>query len=217
MKRQQNIRPQSMFRWLMVADGDHEESCQRFRHRRAPLGSTVRAGRGGRRFFGPRVEAVGSWRFSAADSDRRFITPPLPPPHAPRVPVFLLPRHNQNKRRSPECRGVDGDAVPPDAPCREVLPVRADPAALVTVSVVLFMLLARGVFSLPVDSNGPTKSDHLLRRSIYEAYQGRDGGKAISGRRCSRGNPMRSNITISWWVSFIPFFPSWMMVSWLLC
>lgn len=71
MKRQQNTRPQSMFRWLMVADGDHEESCQRFRHRRATLGSTVRAGRGGRRFFGPRVEAVGSWRFSAADSDRR--------------------------------------------------------------------------------------------------------------------------------------------------
>ncbi|URE01229.1 hypothetical protein MUK42_00762 [Musa troglodytarum] len=209
----------------------------RFRLRRATPGSTVRAGRGGRRFFGPRVEAVLSWKFSAADSDRRgsvaimgsagpatgtasarpsparpfryrgedvvplvwyrgFHTSrkkgvppwkkaafPLPStlhPH-PRVPVFLLPRPNQNKRRSPECRGVDGDALPSDAPCREILPVHADPAALLTVSVVLLMLPARGVFSLPVDSNGRTKSDRLLRWSIYEAKDGMKGKRRPVG------------------------------------
>ncbi|CAL9752280.1 unnamed protein product [Musa acuminata subsp. burmannicoides] len=164
--------------------------------------AAVSSGRGSRP-----SDRGGSRRPTATDSRS-----PVPISRVGRLPVGLLLRRVQpwKKRRSPECRGVDGDAVPPDAPCREVIPVRADPAALVTVSVVLFMLLARGVFSLPVDSNGPTKSDHLLRRSIYEAY-------AISGRRCSRGNPVRSNITISWWVSFSPFFPSWMMVSWLLC
>ncbi|CAL9044477.1 unnamed protein product [Musa banksii] len=187
-----------MFRWLMVADGDHEESCQRFRHRRATLGSTVRAGRGGRRFFGPRVEAVGSWRFSAADSDRRGFHSPSPPP-TPRPPRSgLPPTKTQPKQaaisRVPRRRWRLGT---PGCPLSGGPPGTRCPAALVTVSVVLFMLLARGVFSLPMDSNGPTKSGHLLRRSIYESKDGMGRGEAISGRRCSRGNPVRSNITIS--------------------
>ncbi|URE01227.1 hypothetical protein MUK42_00762 [Musa troglodytarum] len=121
-----------------------------------------------------RKKGVPPWKKAA------FPLPSTLHPH-PRVPVFLLPRPNQNKRRSPECRGVDGDALPSDAPCREILPVHADPAALLTVSVVLLMLPARGVFSLPVDSNGRTKSDRLLRWSIYEAKDGMKGKRRPVG------------------------------------
>lgn len=86
---------------------------------------------------------------------------------------FLFPWLNRDtkrvppwkKRRSPECRGVDGDAVPPDAPCREVIPVRADPAALVTVSVVhatrsRSLLSSRG-FERPYQVRPPPPSVYL--------------------------------------------------------
>ncbi|CAL9159949.1 unnamed protein product [Musa hybrid cultivar] len=211
-----------MFPWLMVADGTMKNRVKGFATGERRWGprcardgaAAVSSGRGSRP-----SDRGGSRRPTATDVGRvsrrgRRLHYPSPPP-TPRPPRSgLPPTKTQPKQaaisRVPRRRWRRGT---PGCPLSG-----ADPAALVTVSVVLFMLLARGVFSLPVDSNGPTKSDHLLRRSIYEAYQGWDGRKkAISGRRCSRGNPVRSNITISWWVSFSPFFPSWMMVSWLLC
>ncbi|XP_074588434.1 putative prolyl 4-hydroxylase 3 [Curcuma longa] len=47
-------------------------------------------------------------------------------------------------------------------------------AALLTVSVVLLMLLALGIFSLPVDSDGPAK--HGPRRSVHEARNALEHG-----------------------------------------
>ncbi|CAL9176135.1 unnamed protein product, partial [Musa hybrid cultivar] len=79
--------------------------------------------------------------------------------------VWYFGSHTSRWRRSPECRGVDGDAVPPDAPCREVIPVRADPAALVTVSVVhatrsRSLLSSRG-FERPYQVRPPPPSVYL--------------------------------------------------------
>ncbi|WOL07200.1 putative prolyl 4-hydroxylase 3 [Canna indica] len=62
-----------------------------------------------------------------------------------------------------------GTRHPRFLPGRRSSPFTLILAALLTVSVVLLVLLALGIFSLDVDSDGPTKTDHRPRRSVHEA------------------------------------------------